>query len=147
MSLDDDTLVLRSLRDSDERPFLEAVKEWPPTEEMEFAPKYAAIGSFNAYLDRTKAFAAGIDLPEGWVPSVTLFGFVGETIVGRLQLRLRLNDFLWKVGGQIGYVVLPRFRRRGYARSMLRQGLERARVAGMKRVLITCDPTNAASRR
>lgn len=142
-----DCVVLRRLTESDEPHFLRAVAAWPSTEEMDFAPKYVATEAFASYVQRLNAYAAGIDLPDGWVPSETLFAFAGEAIVGRLQLRLRLNDFLWKIGGHIGYVVLPEYRRRGYAGRMLRQGLQRARVAGMNCVLITCDPTNTASRR
>lgn len=147
MNADEESLVLRPLTEDDELPFLRAFDEWPATEEMTLAPKYAEGDSFASYVQRLHAYAAGEQLPAGWVPSVTLFGFVGAVIVGRLQLRLQLNDFLRKVGGQIGYVVLPRFRRRGYARAMLRQGLERAHAAGMERVVITCDRTNDASRR
>ncbi len=147
MKSNDEQLVLRNLREGDEREFLQALSAWPLTEEMEFAPKYSSTDPFGSYVRRLEAFASGINLPEGWVPSDTLFGFVGDVIVGRLQLRLCLNDFLRNIGGQIGYVVLPRFRRRGYARSMLRQGLQRARTAGMERVLITCDSTNTVSRR
>lgn len=147
MNADAPSLVLRPLVIADEQAFLRAVQEWPATEEMAFAPKYERGDSFAAYVQCLNAYAAGEQLPEGWVPSVTLFAFVGAEIVGRLQLRLQLNDFLWRVGGQIGYVVLPRFRRRGYARAMLRQGRERAGAAGMERVVITCDRTNAASRR
>jgi predicted acetyltransferase len=146
-SSDYNRLVLRELRSGDEPAFLQALTEWPLTEEMEFAPKYVASEQFDLYVQRLKAFAVGIDLPEGWVPSETLFGFVGDAIVGRLQIRLQLNEFLWKVGGQVGYTVLPRFRRRGYAGQMLRQGLRRAKTFGMDRVLITCDQTNWASRR
>ncbi|HET7433355.1 MAG TPA: GNAT family N-acetyltransferase [Thermoanaerobaculia bacterium] len=146
MTFSDDPLVLRALATGDERAFRTAVAEWPRSEEMELAPKFVATEPFSAYVRRLEAFANGIELPDGWVPSETMFGFVGDAIVGRLQLRLRFNDFLWRVGGQIGYVVLPRFRRRGYARSMLRQGLQRARSKGMRRILITCDATNVASR-
>ncbi len=74
-----------------------------------------------------------------------MFAFCGATIVGRLQLRLVLNDFLLRFGGHIGYVVLPPFRNRGYAQAMLRQGLDVARSLGIDPVLLTCDEGNASS--
>ena len=60
-------------------------------------------------------------------PSTFLFGFDGSRIVGRVSIRHELNDFLLREGGHIGYVVVPEFRRRGYATAMLRRSLEIAR--------------------
>jgi predicted acetyltransferase len=76
-----------------------------------------------------------------------LFGFVEGAVVGRLMLRHTLNDVLRTVAGNVGYVVVPGYRKRGYATEMLGQGLQIARSMGLLRFLVTCDEDNLASRR
>jgi predicted acetyltransferase len=49
------------------------------------------------------------------------------------------------VGGHIGYVVVPQFRRQGYATAILRQSLQIARTQGLTRVLVTADDDNIGS--
>ena len=138
-------LQLRALTAADKEAFLEATAAWPESESMTFAPSFDTSQNFANYVSLLNAQAEGNRLPNGWVPSMTLFAFVESTIVGRLQVRLHLNDFLHTIGGNIGYVVLPALRRRGYAKAMLQQGLEIARTLGLRRVLITCDEDNVAS--
>nr|WP_277601937.1 GNAT family N-acetyltransferase [Brevibacterium linens] len=65
--------------------------------------------------------------------------------VGRTSIRYELNDFLFTLGGHVGYAVAPEFRRRGYARQILSLSIERLRSAGVESVLVTCDETNTAS--
>jgi len=70
-----------------------------------------------------------------------------EKIVGCIELRHSLNDNLATIGGHIGYSVCPAERRKGYATNMLKLVLEEARKFGMKKVLLTCDVDNIASRK
>lgn len=51
------------------------------------------------------------------------------------------------VSGHVGYNIVPWKRRRGYATRALAMILPYARAAGMRRVLLTCDEDNVASRK
>ncbi len=68
-------------------------------------------------------------------------------VVGMIDCRTVLTDFLRQYGGHIGYCIRPTERRKGYAKEQLRLALETYRAAGEERVLITCDPENPASER
>ena len=70
-----------------------------------------------------------------------------DGVVGFLAVRHALNDFLLEQGGHIGYSVRPSSRRRGHASRALRLGLDHAAALGVDRVLLTCEPDNAGSRR
>ena len=81
-------------------------------------------GSLARYLEVLEERERGINLPPGHVPSTFLFAFKGERIIGRVSIRHRLNDLLLRVGGHIGYVIVPEFRRQGYATASLRLAMD-----------------------
>ncbi len=89
----------------------------------------------------------GLELPKGYVPSTFLFAFLGDKLVGRVMIRHELNDFLRRLGGHIGYGVVPSERRRGFASQMLIKALAYAKQLGLNRALVTCDEANAASQK
>lgn len=111
-----------------------------------FAFGYNPDGDFGEYLRSLVDRRAGRNLAEGWVAETFLVAEAEGELVGRLSLRHRLNDFLKQEGGHIGFGVLPRHRRKGYATRMLREGLAYASALGLQRVLLTCDEDNLGSR-
>lgn len=73
---------------------------------------------------------------------------VGEKkILGMINFRHYLNDWLAEYSGHIGYGVRPTQRHKGYAKEMLALCLEKCWDFGLDKVLITCDTDNEASRR
>ena len=70
-----------------------------------------------------------------------------ERLVGMINIRHRLNDFLLNYGGHIGYSIRPDERGKGYGKEQLRLGLAACRARGLHRVLLTCDQNNLRSRR
>ncbi len=86
-------------------------------------------------------------LPEGIVPSTTLWWVDGEEYLGRLSIRHSLTPWLLELGGHIGYVVRPSARRMGNATAMLIAALPFCHELGIDPVLVTCDDTNEPSRK
>lgn len=86
---------------------------------------------------------------KGWQPSHTWLAVRKSDgrVVGIVNYRSPLTDFLLQYGGNIGYCIRPGERRRGYAKEMLRLTLEECRKAGEGKVLITCDKDNIGSER
>lgn len=141
-------LQLRLITVEDERSFRAAVVEMErDNPDWTFGFDYDPEEDFERYVDRVNEWQEGRGLIEGHVPASFLVAIVDGEIIGRLSLRHELNDFLRLYGGHIGYGVIPSQRNKGYATEMLRQGLERAASLGIKRVLISCDTDNLASRR
>ena len=137
--------ILRLPRENEEEEFLRAHRAASP-EFPSFLHYYVEGMPFRRYLEVLREQARGENLPPNHVPSTFLFAFVGRRIVGRVSIRHALNAFLESVGGHIGYAVVPEFRRRGLATSILRQAVEIARdQLGIPRVLVTCDDDNIGS--
>lgn len=84
---------------------------------------------------------------KSFIPSDVYLGvrINDNKLVGIIDLRKGLNDFLYNYGGNIGYSVIPGERRKGYATEMLRQILPKCKALKIKRVLLTCDKENIAS--
>ena len=92
-------------------------------------------------------WAHGESLPEGWVPSTTLFLEHEGRLLGVANIRHRLSEYLERHGGHVGYSVRPSERCKGYATRLLEAAKEMAPDLGIERMLLTCRPENAVSAR
>lgn len=89
----------------------------------------------------------GETVPDGLVVA-TQFLYVRKAdnhLVGMIQVRHYLNDYLSKYGGHIGYSIKPSEQRNGYASSMLHAVLPYCREIGLKKILIVCNNDNIGS--
>ncbi len=84
---------------------------------------------------------------EGFEPSSTYLLMKDDEMVGIIDIRHSLNDFLFREGGHIGYSIGKDFRLRGYGKEMLKLGLEKAKELGIDRVLVTCNQSNVGSKK
>ena len=86
-------------------------------------------------------------LTPGFVTAHTFFALDNNKIVGIINARHELNDYLLNFGGHIGYSVRKSERRKGYAKAMLSYTVDFLFSLGLEKILITCDKNNIASKR
>ena len=84
---------------------------------------------------------------EGSVPATTYMAISINDghLIGMIDIRHRLNDYLLNFGGNIGYSIRKSERKQGYATEMLSLALRECVKLKIKKVLITCDKNNFAS--
>ena len=105
------------------------------------------FSSVEGWLKELKMKSSEDTVPKGLVPSSTYLGIREKDnyIVGMINIRHYLNEYLTQVGGNIGYSVRKTERNKGYAKQMLKLALEKCKGLKIKKVLITCDEDNIAS--
>ena len=105
------------------------------------------LSSIEIWLQELKKRSCEDTVPKGLVPSSTYLAVREKDnyIVGMIDIRHYLNEYLTQVGGNIGYGVRKTERNKGYAKQMLKLALEKCKELKIKKVLITCDEDNIAS--
>lgn len=103
----------------------------------------------NDYHDFDK-YLAELEISEprpGKVPDSVFFLLDDERnkLLGAVNIRHYLNDFLLREGGHIGDGIRPSERGKGYATKLIALALEECKQLGIERVLLICDKDNIGS--
>ena len=143
-------ITLRKVTAADKLKVLDYKKEFLMNNDgLDGTAGLGAAESFEDWLQALCDNSSEDTLRPGRVPASTYLA-VRETdgaLVGMIDIRRRLNEYLLRCGGHIGYSVRKSERRKGYAKEMLGKALLICRDLSIDRVLVTCDSRNEASER
>ena len=98
---------------------------------------------FDYYLDNLEIR----EPKDGKVPDSVLFllDVERDILLGAVNIRHYLNDYLLQFGGHIGDGIRPSERRKGFATKMLYLALEKCEELGLEDVMVTCKEDNIGS--
>lgn len=106
--------------------------------------------NYKEWLNCNKLNRSIKTVQSGFVPAMTFLVYETSEInklVGMVDIRRELNDYLFKYGGNIGYSVGHKFRNMGIATEILKIAIEWCSINQMSKILITCHKDNAASKK
>ena len=101
---------------------------------------------FEAFADTEKSHLRGENLSEEYVPYTEYWLVDDCEFIGRASVFHRLEGRR-KITGHIGFDIRPSKRGKGYGNEILRLALQKAKDFGLKRVLLSHDVRNTASRK
>lgn len=143
-------IILRYLTKEDKAQFFKAINAaWG---DFPFAHYWESLANedFSKYVDILPGLSKGLHIPKDHVACTFLFAFNEKNeIVGRTSIRHELTEYLLKVGGHVGYGVVPEHRQKGYATMILEESLKyiKNNLPKVDKVLVTCDEENIGSRK
>ena len=143
------SLKLIKLTKAYEKQLGEMIDEWRADQELNHTnhSPWAIFKNdyqdFDYYLEHLEVKEAS----DGKVPDSVFFllDTKRDRLLGAVNIRHYLNEYLLREGGHIGDGIRPSERRKGYATEMIRLALIECRKLGIDKVLMTCDKDNIGS--
>ena len=130
--------------------FEEMMEEWiafNDTHDTNHSPSAIFKNDYHDFAHYVSELDDREDPVRGIVAGTTFFAYDEEIhkLVGAVNIRHSLNDYLLKYGGHIGDGVRPSLRKKGYATVMIHLALDTCRELGIQKVLICCHKDNIGS--
>ena len=103
----------------------------------------------ETWLEQVSDLSRPETTPENWVTTTQYICVrpYDNRLVGMIQLRHSLNEYLEQFGGHVEFSVLPDERNKGYATWMLKNVLRYAKDYAIDRVILAVEPRNTAGKR
>jgi len=130
-----------------EKSWHDALKEFQDEKRIGFWNMDKEPTDLDEYIKSCQIYEKGENLPNNRVPATTFWLIDNNKFIGHTNLRHKLNDYLKKEGGNIGYYIRPSERSKGYGTKILELVLVEAKKIGLKKALVTCDQSNIASQK
>lgn len=127
-----------------EQSYREYIKELGDEERYPFPLDFES-DDFEQLLTRLNDFAQGINLPDGYVQSSTLWLVDDEQIVGVTNIRHRFNDAIKYCGGHIGLGIRPSYRGKGIGVQLMQMSIRYLVQMNVSSIHIHCHKHNLAS--
>lgn len=114
---------------------------------IEGSSQLALVNNIEDWLNQVEKNRHWDTVQEDWMPAEQYIAVDkrDNTIVGMLNFRKELNEYLLNYIGHIGYSIAPSKRRQGLGTIMLKLALIEAKKFNLDKVLITCTDDNIAS--
>lgn len=103
--------------------------------------------NYKEWLNKMELFSNEETCPNNFCPGYEYF-LIRESdnkLVGMINLRWNLNEWMLTNGGHIGYGIRPTERRKGYNKISLYLCLIKAKELGLDKVLLTASDNNLGS--
>ena len=146
----DQELTFERPNDSHRNSWYDILKEFESNNE-EVTPWSLNFGikEFDNYLKISESEHTNINFFPGYVKASTFFLIrkTDKKILGAINIRHELNEFLFKFGGHIGYGIRPTERKKGYGTMMLKFGLKFSKELNLNKVLVSCFKNNIGSKK
>ncbi len=143
-------LCLIKLTKRSQKEFNDMMEEWLSTEDVgdNYTP-YAIFKNdykdFDNYLNNLEIKNSN----EKLVPDSVffLYNINEKKMIGAVNIRHELNDYLLQYGGHIGDGIRPSERGKGYGNKIIELALEECKKLKIDRVLMTCNKDNIPSKK
>lgn len=139
-------LIAREFKKEDKNQLLDMINEINNFDSnFEGLINISKIDSYDSFLEQLEKNKHQELIRPEYSPQTTFGVFDDNKLVGGFNLRHIIKGDLINHGGNIGYLIRPSERKKGYGTIMLGLALEKAREIGVEKVLISCREDNVGS--
>lgn len=103
------------------------------------------IDNYEAFLLKLEKNKHQELIKEEYSPQTTFGVWDDKKLIGGFNLRHIIKGNLINHGGNIGYLIRPTERKKGYGTKLLELAIKEAKKLGLKKVLVSCRKENIGS--